>query len=100
MFGDSQHPWMRKGHLFTKGPGTYKIHILSCVTVSSSSSEHPSHRVVLLDPHFLFFIHFLCGVHVRACAVCDGHADVTLFALPFLGGEEHLLSLTSLSTCE
>ncbi len=22
---DRQHPWVRPGHLFTKGPGTYKI---------------------------------------------------------------------------
>ncbi|GLC34818.1 hypothetical protein PLESTB_001167600 [Pleodorina starrii] len=25
MWGDKQHPWVRPGHLFTKGPGTYKI---------------------------------------------------------------------------
>ncbi|KAG2484282.1 hypothetical protein HYH03_016926 [Edaphochlamys debaryana] len=25
MWGDKQHPWIRPGHLFTKGPGTYKI---------------------------------------------------------------------------
>ncbi|GFR49634.1 hypothetical protein Agub_g11707 [Astrephomene gubernaculifera] len=25
MWGDKQHPWIRRGHLFTKGPGTYKI---------------------------------------------------------------------------
>jgi xanthine dehydrogenase/oxidase len=25
VWGDSQHPWIRPGHLFTKGPGTYKI---------------------------------------------------------------------------
>ncbi len=24
-WGDSQHPWIRPGQLFTKGPGTYKI---------------------------------------------------------------------------
>jgi xanthine dehydrogenase/oxidase len=24
-FGDSSHKWVRPGHLFTKGPGTYKI---------------------------------------------------------------------------
>eukprot|EP00798_Chlamydomonas_sp_ICE-L_P022196 gene22196-29256_t len=24
-WGDKQHPWVRPGHLFTKGPGTYKI---------------------------------------------------------------------------
>jgi len=24
-FGDSDHQWVRPGHLFTKGPGTYKI---------------------------------------------------------------------------
>ncbi|KAJ9512823.1 hypothetical protein QJQ45_029028 [Haematococcus lacustris] len=24
-WGDRQHPWVRPGHLFTKGPGTYKI---------------------------------------------------------------------------
>lgn len=25
VWGDSQHKWVRPGHLFTKGPGTYKI---------------------------------------------------------------------------
>lgn len=25
IWGDSEHPWVRPGHLFTKGPGTYKI---------------------------------------------------------------------------
>ncbi|GIL49662.1 hypothetical protein Vafri_5944 [Volvox africanus] len=25
MWGDKQHSWIRPGHLFTKGPGTYKI---------------------------------------------------------------------------
>jgi len=25
MWGDSQHPWVRPGQLFTRGPGTYKI---------------------------------------------------------------------------
>jgi xanthine dehydrogenase/oxidase len=25
IWGDSQHPWVRPGQLFTKGPGTYKI---------------------------------------------------------------------------
>mmetsp|Transcript_13301 Transcript_13301/g.37579 ORF Transcript_13301/g.37579 Transcript_13301/m.37579 type:complete len:320 (-) Transcript_13301:327-1286(-) len=25
VWGDKQHPWVRPGHLFTKGPGTYKI---------------------------------------------------------------------------
>ena len=25
VWGDSQHRWVRPGHLFTKGPGTYKI---------------------------------------------------------------------------
>ena len=24
-WGDSAHPWVRPGHLFTQGPGTYKI---------------------------------------------------------------------------
>jgi xanthine dehydrogenase/oxidase len=24
-FGDKNHTWVRPGHLFTKGPGTYKI---------------------------------------------------------------------------
>jgi len=24
-FGDASHKWVRPGHLFTKGPGTYKI---------------------------------------------------------------------------
>jgi xanthine dehydrogenase/oxidase len=25
VWGDSDHPWVRPGHLFTRGPGTYKI---------------------------------------------------------------------------
>lgn len=25
IWGDKEHPWVRPGHLFTKGPGTYKI---------------------------------------------------------------------------
>eukprot|EP00878_Enallax_costatus_P034147 GHUV01037795.1.p2 GENE.GHUV01037795.1~~GHUV01037795.1.p2 ORF type:complete len:131 (-),score=27.03 GHUV01037795.1:48-440(-) len=25
IWGDRAHPWVRPGHLFTKGPGTYKI---------------------------------------------------------------------------
>jgi xanthine dehydrogenase/oxidase len=25
VWGDTNHPWVRPGHLFTKGPGTYKI---------------------------------------------------------------------------
>lgn len=25
IWGDKDHPWVRPGHLFTKGPGTYKI---------------------------------------------------------------------------
>lgn len=25
VWGDSQHPWVRPGQLFTRGPGTYKI---------------------------------------------------------------------------
>ena len=25
VWGDEQHPWVKAGHLFTKGPGTYKI---------------------------------------------------------------------------
>ena len=25
VYGDSDHEWVRKGHLFTQGPGTYKI---------------------------------------------------------------------------
>jgi len=24
-WGDAAHPWVRRGHLFTKGPGAYKI---------------------------------------------------------------------------
>lgn len=25
IWGDKEHTWVRPGHLFTKGPGTYKI---------------------------------------------------------------------------
>ena len=26
VWGDKSHPWVRTGQLFTKGPGTYKVH--------------------------------------------------------------------------
>ena len=25
VWGDAQHPWVRPGQLFTRGPGTYKV---------------------------------------------------------------------------
>ena len=27
-WGDKQHPWIRPGQLFTRGPGTYKVTIV------------------------------------------------------------------------
>ena len=36
-WGDRQHPWIRPGHLFTKGPGTYKVRftLMSYVKIAS-----------------------------------------------------------------
>ena len=28
-WGDRQHPWIRPGQLFTRGPGTYKVTVLA-----------------------------------------------------------------------
>lgn len=45
VFGDSQHPWMRKGHLFTKGPGTYKIPSFSDIPIDMRVTlQHNAHN--------------------------------------------------------
>eukprot|EP00903_Cladosiphon_okamuranus_P009641 g9174.t1 len=48
-WGDSEHPWVRPGQLFTKGPGTYKI---------PSFNDVPSDmRVKLMDRANAFAVH-------------------------------------------
>ena len=62
-WGDKQHPWIRPGQLFTRGPGTYKvgpstrvvgiyIHLCSCT---------PLHLNQRCAPHLLY--HPAAGVH-------------------------------------
>ncbi|CAM9401688.1 unnamed protein product, partial [Discosporangium mesarthrocarpum] len=49
MWGDSEHPWVRPGQLFTKGPGTYKI---------PAFNDVPSDfRVRLMDRKNAFAVH-------------------------------------------
>lgn len=42
-WGDNAHPWVRPGHLFTQGPGTYKIPTCNDVPIDF--------RVMLLEVH-------------------------------------------------
>jgi xanthine dehydrogenase/oxidase len=49
IWGDSDHPWVRPGHLFTKGPGTYKIPAFNDVPADF--------RLHLSDTHNPFAVH-------------------------------------------
>jgi len=41
VFGDGSHPWVRPGHMFTKGPGTYKIPAFDDAPVDFRVYEEP-----------------------------------------------------------
>lgn len=49
IWGDKDHPWVRPGHLFTKGPGTYKIPAFNDVPIDF--------RVHLADTDNRFAVH-------------------------------------------
>ena len=49
IWGDSEHPWIRPGELFTRGPGTYKIPSFNDVPADM--------RIKLMDRSNAFAVH-------------------------------------------
>lgn len=57
IWGDNDHPWVKRGQLFTRGPGTYKI---------PSFNDCPiDFRVNLMDTDNRFAVHSSKGYHLK-----------------------------------